>query len=110
MERVGSVLAGQDAMFNGERHRIAALAAAAGLPWVSGARENAEAGTVISYGVNLRENYRRAATYIDKILKGTKPGELPVELPTKLRWSSTSNPRRRSASPYLQHCSGMPTR
>jgi putative ABC transport system substrate-binding protein len=51
---------------------------------VSGARENAEAGAVISYGVNLRENYRRAATYIDKILKGTKSGELPVELPTKV--------------------------
>jgi ABC-type uncharacterized transport system substrate-binding protein len=84
IERVGSVMAGQDAMFNGERHRIAALAAAARLPWVSGARENAEAGAVISYGVNLRENYRRAATYIDKILKGTKPGELPVELPTKV--------------------------
>ena len=84
IERVGSVMAGQDAMFNGERHRIAALAAAARLPWVSGARENAEAGAVISYGVNLGENYRRAATYIDKILKGTKPGELPVELPTKV--------------------------
>jgi putative ABC transport system substrate-binding protein len=84
IERVGSVMVGQDAMFNGERHRIAALAAAARLPWVSGARENAEAGAVISYGVNLRENYRRAATYIDKILKGTKPGELPVELPTKV--------------------------
>ena len=74
IERVGSVMAGQDGMFNGERHRIAALAAAARLPWVSGARENAEAGAVISYGVNLRENYRRAATYIDKILKGTNSG------------------------------------
>ena len=82
--RVGSVMVGQDAMFNGERHRIATLATAARLPWVSGARENAEAGAVISYGVNQRENYRRAATYIDKILKGTKPGELPVELPTKV--------------------------
>ena len=84
IERVGSVMAGQDGMFTGERHRIATLAAAARLPWVSGARENAEAGAVISYGVNLRENYRRAATYIDKILKGTKSGELPVELPTKV--------------------------
>ena len=84
MKGVGSVMVGQDAMFNGERHRIATLATAARLPWVSGARENAEAGAVISYGVNQRENYRRAATYIDKILKGTKPGELPVELPTKV--------------------------
>jgi ABC-type uncharacterized transport system substrate-binding protein len=84
IKRVASVMAGQDGMFNSERDRIAALAAAARLPWVSGARENAEAGAVISYGVNLRENYRRAATYIDKILKGTKSGELPVELPTKV--------------------------
>ncbi len=43
-----------------------------------------EAGGLISYSVNIRENYRRAATFVDKILRGAKPGELPIELPTKL--------------------------
>jgi putative ABC transport system substrate-binding protein len=47
-------------------------------------REYAVAGGLITYGVNLRESYRRVAAYVDKILKGSKPGDLPVEFPTKL--------------------------
>jgi len=83
-ERVDSVLLSQDAMLNAERSRIAALAAAARLPWVTGQREFVEAGAVISYGINARESFRRLGTYIDRILKGAKPGELPVELPAGL--------------------------
>ena len=83
-ERVASVMVGQDGLFVSETPRIAALAAAARLPWVSGNREFAEAGAVISYGVSPPESYRRAATYVDKILKGAKAGDLPVELPTKV--------------------------
>jgi putative ABC transport system substrate-binding protein len=69
---------------NGERSRIAALAATTRLSWVAGQRKFAEAGAVISYGINIWESFRRTATYIDKILKGAKPSELPVELPSSV--------------------------
>jgi putative ABC transport system substrate-binding protein len=83
-EQVASVMVGQDGMFLRQRERIAALASAARLPVVSGGREFAEAGAVVTYGVDARESWRRAAVYVDKILKGTKAGDLPVELPTKV--------------------------
>jgi putative ABC transport system substrate-binding protein len=71
-------------MFFNERQRIAALAAAARLPTIYGFRAHVDAGGLISYGVNLPANFHRAATYVVKILKGAKPGDLPVEFPTKL--------------------------
>src|SRR5262249_60965796 len=67
-----------------ERRQIPDLAIAAQLPTIYSFREYAVAGGLISYGVNLRESNRRAATFVDKILKGSKPGDLPVEFPTKL--------------------------
>jgi ABC-type uncharacterized transport system substrate-binding protein len=82
-ERVDSVLVLQDPMFLTERHRIAMLALAARLPTMFGYREHVEAGGLMSYGIDLRANYRRAADYVDKILQGSKPGDLPVELPTR---------------------------
>lgn len=73
-----------DGMFFNERERIAALAATARLPAIYGFRDHVDAGGLISYGVNLAENFHRAAAYVDKILKGAKPNDLPVEFPTKL--------------------------
>jgi ABC-type uncharacterized transport system substrate-binding protein len=73
-----------DAMFFSYRHRIAALAVAAKLPTIFGFRDHVDAGGLISYGVNLAENHRRAAGYIVEIFNGTQAGDLPVEFPTKL--------------------------
>jgi putative tryptophan/tyrosine transport system substrate-binding protein len=73
-----------DAMLFQERQRVAALAAAARLPAVYGFRGHVDAGGLMSYGVNYAENFRRAATYVVKILKGAKPSDLPVEFPNKL--------------------------
>src|SRR6266446_10544258 len=64
--------------------RITELAAKARLPATYGDRRAVEAGGLLSYGPNVVENYRRSAIYVDKILKGAKPAELPVEQPTKI--------------------------
>jgi putative ABC transport system substrate-binding protein len=60
------------------------LAAAAKLPTLFSFRENVEDGGLMSYGIDLRWNYRRTAVYVDKILKGEKAADLPIEFPTKL--------------------------
>jgi putative ABC transport system substrate-binding protein len=65
------------------RIRINILALGARLPTMHGIRGNAEAGGLMSYGANFSDLYRRAADYVDKILRGAKPGDLPVEQPTK---------------------------
>ena len=75
----------QDAMFLNERKRIALFAIAERLPTIFGFHENVDDGGLMSYGTDLRENWHRVATFIDKILKGTKPGDLPMEFPTKLQ-------------------------
>jgi putative ABC transport system substrate-binding protein len=73
-----------DAMFIGQRHRIADLAVKSRLPTVFARRENAEGGGLMSYGPSLSDQFRRAATYVDKILKGADPAGLPIEQPTTL--------------------------
>jgi putative ABC transport system substrate-binding protein len=81
---VQAVIVLVDGMLFNERNRVAALAAAAQLPAIYGFRDHVDAGGLISYGVNLADNFHRAAAYVDKILKGVKPGDLPVEFATKL--------------------------
>jgi len=66
-----------------DRVQLAGLAEKHRLPSMYGPREFADAGGLMAYGPNLADGWRRAATYVDKILKGAKPGELPVEQPTK---------------------------
>jgi putative ABC transport system substrate-binding protein len=85
-ENVGIVVVLQSNLLILERVRIAANAAATRLPTVYGYREHVEAGGLISYGVNLDYCFRRAATYVHKILKGTPVADLPVEFPTKLEF------------------------
>jgi putative tryptophan/tyrosine transport system substrate-binding protein len=72
-----------DPVLNVHRVSINTLANVARLPTVSGLREYVEAGSLMSYGPSLPDLFRRAADYVDKILRGAKPGELPVEQPTK---------------------------
>ena len=72
-----------DPLVNTNRVRINTLALAARLPTMHGLRDYVEAGGLISYGPNIPDQYRRAADYVDKILRGAKPGDLPVEQPTK---------------------------
>jgi putative ABC transport system substrate-binding protein len=66
-----------------EHRRLVDLAAKNRLPAVYTSREFVEAGGLMAYGANLGDLYRRAATYVDKVLKGAKPADLPVEQPTK---------------------------
>ena len=82
-ERTRAVQVLGDPVFNMHRKQIAALALKHRLPAASGVKEYADAGLLMSYGANFPEFYRRAATYVDKILKGAKPGDIPVERATK---------------------------
>ena len=72
-----------DSLIDANRVRISTLALAARLPVVYPYREGAEAGGLLSYGANFPSLFRRSADYVDKILRGTKPADLPVEQPTK---------------------------
>jgi putative ABC transport system substrate-binding protein len=82
-DRADALLLLPETMFTLHRARIASLAAKSRLPTVSGPREMAEAGLLMTYGARLSYDFRRAATYVDKILKGGNPADLPVEQPTK---------------------------
>jgi putative tryptophan/tyrosine transport system substrate-binding protein len=81
-KRAEAVVIFADGLFVQESRLIAAQALTHRLPSISPLREHPEAGGLMSYGANIVENYRRAAVFVDKILKGAKPGELPFEQPT----------------------------
>src|SRR5262249_46227628 len=72
-----------DALITANRTRIITFALTARLPMMLNTRDYVQAGALLSYGPNFPSLFRRAAEYVDKILRGTKPGEIPVEQPTK---------------------------
>ncbi len=83
-ERVDAAIVLRDTVFFAQRAKLAASAMAVRLPTVYGFREHVEDGGLISYGISLPENFRRAADYAVKILRGAKPSDLPIEFPTRL--------------------------
>jgi ABC-type uncharacterized transport system substrate-binding protein len=83
-QRISVMIVLQTSMFLSERRKIATLVATMRIPTVYGYREHVDAGGLISYGVDLRACFRRGAYFVDKILHGIAPGNLPVEFPTKL--------------------------
>ena len=82
-ERIDAVLVAAGVLTLAHARDVAELATGARLPAMYGAREFVEAGGLVSYSASFADNYRRAATYVDKILKGAKPADLPVEQATK---------------------------
>ena len=83
-ERVNGVVLLTDPSIIEQKVKIAELAKAARLPTIFQLRENVEAGGLLSYGANINSQFYLAASYVDRILKGTKPADLPVQQPTKL--------------------------
>jgi putative ABC transport system substrate-binding protein len=82
-QSAGAVYLVQDPLFRQQWRQIVELTAKHRLPSITATREFPEAGGLMSYGPNYADNYRRAATYVDKIFKGANPADLPVEQPTK---------------------------
>ncbi len=82
--RADAVIILADALFIQHARRLADLALKRKLPTMSGAGYFPEAGGLLGYGADIRDNYRRAASYVDRILKGAKPADLPIEQPSKL--------------------------
>jgi putative ABC transport system substrate-binding protein len=81
--KAGAVIVARDGFYINQTRQITELALKNRLPSISERENYAEAGGLMSYGVNQAEQFRRAATYVDKIFKGAKPADLPVEQPTK---------------------------
>ena len=82
-ERAGALIVPPDLMTLTERKRVVDLAAKHRLPAIYGFKEQVEDGGLMAYGASASRNYHRAATYVDKILKGATPADLPVEQPMK---------------------------
>ena len=82
-QRVNALVVLGGGVLNREKKRVLAFATTNRLPAMHEQLDFAESGGLMAYGVNISDMFRRAAAYVDKILKGTKPGELPIEQPTK---------------------------
>ena len=99
-ERVGAIMIMPDVLSVGHADRLAELALRNQLPSMHAFRVEVEAGGLISYGPSFLEPWRRAATFVDKLLKGAKPGELPVEQPTKFELIINLKTAKRSRTDY----------
>jgi putative ABC transport system substrate-binding protein len=84
--RAGALTVVEDPLTNTKRKQIVDFAAKSRLPAIYGIKEFVDAGGLMSYGVYFADSYRRAAVYVDKILKGAKPADLPVQQPTKFEF------------------------
>ena len=84
--RIGALVTLPDAMFFGQRQRVVELAGKSRLPAIFPEKDFVDVGGLMAYGPNIPDNFRRAAYYVDKILKGAKPADLPVEQPTKFEF------------------------
>ena len=93
-QRVGAMVVGQDGLMQANAKRIAALAAQFKLPAIYGSVDFIDAGGLMAYGPHYPDLYRRAASYVDKILKGAKPGDLPIEQPTRFEMTINLKPAR----------------
>jgi putative ABC transport system substrate-binding protein len=85
-ERVGGLMVLGSPFIGNNRRQILDLAIKYRMPAIYTVRENPDAGGLMSYGTNFADLWRRAATYVDKILKGTKPADLPIEQPIKFEF------------------------
>jgi len=109
-DRAGAFITLNSSMFFAERSQLAELAARSHLPSMYTLKEYTQAGGLITYGPDIRESWRRAASYVNKILKGAKPADLPVEQPTKFELVINLKTARRSVSPFRLRCSHARTR
>jgi len=83
-EKVQLIIVPPNGLLTSGRKRIVELSLTLRLPLIFAERDNVDVGGLASYGINYSESYRRAAIYVDKILKGVAPGDLPIEFPTQL--------------------------
>jgi putative ABC transport system substrate-binding protein len=79
-----AIIVPSNGLFRNEAAQIVQLATAARIPTIFARRHGVVAGGLASYGIDQKDNYRRAAEYVDKILKGAKPADMPIEFPTKI--------------------------
>ena len=86
-KRIGALVVSANPFFNSHRELLVALATRHAMPAIFEWREFTVTGGLMSYGPDLINNWRRAAIYVDKILKGTKPAELPIEQPKKFEFA-----------------------